>query len=204
LNANVHLLPSVVDTDHFRPAESLKAQSLEVPFTVGWIGSPSTSTYLQLLVNPLEQLATERPVRLLVVGGASPIISGVEIIEAVWSLDTEVSLIQTFDVGVMPLPDNEWTRGKCAYKLIQCMSCGIPVVASPVGANIDVVPADCGFLPESSEEWLLALRHLASEPALRRRLGASARHWVEHNYSLLSTIPIFCDVIKLASSSLHI
>lgn len=195
-NPNVFLLPSVVDSAHFRPTDFPPNCSSLESFTVGWIGSPSTSPYLQLLVNPLERLAKECSVRLLVVGGSSPVISGVEVIEAPWSIDTEVSLIQKFDVGVMPLPDNEWTRGKCAYKLIQSMSCGIPVVASPVGANIEVVPPECGFLPNSSEQWFFALRQLASDPLLRLRLGGAARHWVEQNYSIDSAAPLLNDVIK--------
>ena len=104
-------------------------------------------------------------------------------IEQPWSLDKEVSLIQHFDVGVMPLPDTAWTRGKCAYKLIQYMACGIPVVASPVGANVDVVPSDCGLLADSSPQWLAAFRQLADDSALRLVLGAGARRWVEQHFS---------------------
>ena len=134
------------------------------PFTVGWIGSPSTVPFLQLLVEPLQELALERPVRLLVVGGTAPEVSGVEVIEEPWSLEKEVSLILQFDVGVMPLPDSSWARGKCAYKLIQCMACAVPVIASPVGANVDVVSSSCGFLASSPPEWLSACRQLAANP----------------------------------------
>ena len=197
-NSNVTVLPSVVDTDQLRPAEPPPAERSSGPFTVGWIGSPSTAPYLELLVEPLQQLARERPVRLLVVGGSAPAITGVEVIEQPWSLEQEVPLIQQFDVGVMPLPDTPWTRGKCAYKLIQCMACGIPVVASRVGANVDSVPLECGLLAESSAEWLVAFRQLAADPALRARLGATGRRWVEQRYSLRSALPVFTEVIKRA------
>lgn len=197
-NPNVTLLPSVVDTDQFRPVQSPLAERSASPFTVGWIGSPSTAPYLQLLVEPLQQLARERPVRLLVVGGPAPAIAGAEVIEQPWSLEQEVSLIQQFDVGVMPLPDTPWTRGKCAYKLIQCMACAIPVVASPVGANVDAVPPGCGLLANSSQQWLAAFRQLADDPALRLRLGAAARHWVEQHYSLRSALPVLTGVIQRA------
>jgi len=197
-NSNVTVLPSVVDTDQLRPAEPPPAERSSGPFTVGWIGSPSTAPYLELLVEPLQQLARERPVRLLVVGGSAPAITGVEVIEQPWSLEQEVPLIQQFDVGVMPLPDTPWTRGKCAYKLIQCMACGIPVVASRVGANVDSVPPECGLLAESSAEWLVAFRQLAADPALRARLGATGRRWVEQRYSLRSALPVFTEVIKRA------
>jgi len=197
-NSNVTVLPSVVATDHFRSAASSPAERSGGPFTVGWIGSPSTAPYLQLLVEPLKQLARERPVRLLVVGGSAPAIAGVEVIEQPWSLEQEVPLIQQFDVGVMPLPDTPWTRGKCAYKLIQCMACGLPVVASRVGANVDAVPSGCGILVESPEQWLPAFRQLAADPQLRQWMGEAARQWVEQHYSLRSALPVLTGVIQRA------
>ncbi len=201
-NDIVTLLPSVVDTDHYLPAKPQPPVLPAQPFTVGWIGSPSTAPYLQLLIEPLHQLARELPVRLLVVGGPAPAIAGVEVIEQPWSLEQEVSLIQQFDVGVMPLPDTPWSRGKCAYKLIQCMSCGIPVVASPVGANIDAVPPGCGLLADSSQQWLVAFRQLAAYPELRMRLGAAARQWVEQHYSLRSALLVLTGVIQRAAADL--
>lgn len=89
-----------------------------------------------------------------------------DVIEAPWSLDREVELIQQFSVGVMPLPNTPCARGKCAYKLIQCMACAIPVIASPIGANVDAVPPSCGILASSSDEWPAAFRQLAADPAL--------------------------------------
>ena len=192
-NANATLLPSVVDTDHYRPADPPPA---ETPFTVGWIGSPSTAPYLQALVEPLQRFACEQPVRMLVVGGPAPDIPGVEVIEAPWSLEREVELIQQFSVGVMPLPDTPWARGKCAYKLIQCMACAIPVIASPVGANVDAVPPSCGVLAGTADEWLAAFRQLAADSALRARMGAAGRQWVEERYSLRSALPVLAGVIR--------
>ncbi len=197
-NANVTLLPSVVDTEHCRPSLAQRAAPPDQPFTVGWIGSPSTAPYLQHLVAPLEHLALELPVRLLVVGGPAPAISGLEVTEHPWTLDQELPLIQQFDVGVMPLPDTPWTRGKCAYKLIQCMACGIPVIASPVGANVDAVPPTCGFFADGSEQWLSAFRQLATNPALREQMGAAARLWVEERYSLRNALPVLESVIREA------
>ena len=195
-NSNVTVLPSVVDTDQFRPAAPPPTERSDTFFTVGWIGSPSTAPYLQLIVEPLQHLARERPVRLLVVGGPAPAIAGVEVIEQPWSLEQEVPLILQFDVGVMPLPDTAWTRGKCAYKLIQCMACAVPVIASPVGANIDAVPTSCGILAETASEWLAAFRQLAADPELRCHMGAAGRLWVEEHYSLRSALPVLARVIQ--------
>lgn len=200
-NDNVALLFSVVDTSHYRPLISKVPVLPTIPFTVGWIGSPSTAPYLQMLVEPLQQLALDRPVRLMVVGGSAPRFSGVEVVEEPWSLENEVSLIRQFDVGVMPLPNTNWTRGKCAYKLIQCMSCGIPVVASPVGANVDLVLPGCGLLAETSSQWLFAFRQLACDFDLRKRLGAAGRKRVDQYYSLQSALQVLVDVIYQSANT---
>lgn len=200
-NSTVSILPSVVDTDYFSPVDPSFTEPSYQPFTVGWIGSPSTAPYLHLLVEPLRQLALEQAVRLLVVGASAPPIPGVEIVEQSWSQREEVDLIRRFDVGVMPLPDTPWTRGKCAFKLIQCMACGIPVIASPVGTNVDVLPPGCGFLADSSDSWLASLRFFAANPSVRHRYGASARYWVEQNYSLYTALPLLQSVIESADLS---
>ena len=199
-NSNVMLLPSVVDTDHYFPAEPHPSNKKSSTFIVGWIGSPSTALYLMQLVEPLQQLALEHAVCLHVVGGPAPSIAGVEVIEQRWSLEQDVPMIQQFDVGVMPLPDSQWARGKCAYKLIQCMACGIPVIASPVGANVAAVPGSCGILANSTQQWLAAFRQLAGDPEMRRRMGAAGRQWVVQHYSQRSVLPDLTDVILRASA----
>lgn len=199
-NNNVSLLPSCVDTDRYLPLVLPAKCSIVNCITIGWIGSPTTAPYLQQLVRPLRQLALKIGVRFLVVGGPSPFIPGVEVIEVAWSYEREVSLIQQFDVGVMPLPDTPWTRAKCAYKLIQCMACGIPVVASRVGANVDAVPPECGLLAETPEQWLAAFRLLASDSSLRVRMGNSGREWVKERYSLRSALPVLEGVIREVNS----
>jgi glycosyltransferase involved in cell wall biosynthesis len=191
LNANVSVLPSVVDTAHFFPG----TQNDNPVFTVGWIGSPSTAPYLQSLVAPLQTLGRERPLRLVVIGGKAPHIENVEVLEIPWSEDSEVDLINSFDVGVMPLPNDEWARGKCAFKLVQYMACGVPVVASRVGANIDLVTAECGFLADTDAQWVDALRQLREQPLTRRSMGAASRKRVEDAYSLESNLPLLTKVI---------
>lgn len=197
-NKNVTILPSVVNTNIFCLGVSPMSEHAGKPFTVGWIGSPSTAEYLQILVEPLRNLAVEVSVRLLVVGGPGPIIPGVEVVERPWILENEAALIQQFDVGVMPLPHTQWTHGKCAYKLIQCMACAIPVVGSCVGANVEAVPPECGFIADSPEQWLTALRRLAADLELRHRMGVAARQWVQQRYSLSTALPVLTDVIQRA------
>lgn len=195
-NPATYLLPTVVDTERYTPAPCKR----EDVFTVGWIGSPSTSVYLTKLTQPLEQLGREGPVRFLIVGGISPSIPGVDVVNMPWNEATEVDLINSFDVGVMPLFDDEWARGKCAFKLIQYMACGVPVVASPVGANVDVVNAASGLLADSAGDWLNALRRLRDDAALRQSFGTAARQTVEQSYSLRSTLPVMMKTIKAVAA----
>lgn len=196
-NRDVTELPTVVDTDRYVPRSSRKPGV----FTVGWIGSPSTTLYLRELVDPLSALGRELPVEFVVVGGPAPAIPNVDVVEVPWREDTEVGLINTFDVGVMPLTDDEWARGKCAFKLIQYMACGVPVIASPVGANVDVVTPECGLLASSVDEWVAAMRELHADTPLRLAMGDAARQRVVEHYSLRGAVPRFADVIRRVALS---
>lgn len=185
-------LPTVVDTDRVRPMRGTRNDRL----TVGWIGSPSTAPYLGAIVEPLSRVAAEKPLRLVVIGGKAPDIPGAEVVELPWSEQSEVELMNRFDIGVMPLPDDDWARGKCAFKLIQYMACGVPVVASPVGANVDVVGSESGILAANAQEWAEALRRLRDDPPLARRMGDAGRARIEQHYSLQRNLPVLAGVIR--------
>ena len=190
-NVNTGFLPTVVDTLRYLPARTDRKDM----FTVGWIGSPSTAVYLSELIAPLTALAKEGAVRLVVIGGKAPFIPGVTVVELPWSEASEIELINFFDVGVMPLPDDDWARGKCAFKLIQYMACAVPVVASRVGANIDVVDAECGLLASNAHEWLAALRFLRDRQDLCKQMGEAGRERVVQHYSLERNLPVLAEVI---------
>ena len=134
--------------------------------------------------------------RFVIVGGRCDLIEGVDVVHVPWSEDTEVSILNSFDVGIMPLFNDEWAKGKCAFKLIQYMACGVPVVASAVGANIDVVDDTCGFLADDEDSWVDGLERLRSDAGLRQRMGASARLRIEREYSLGRTLPIMESVMR--------
>lgn len=189
---NTNYLPTVVDTERYLPQSVSRGDM----FTIGWIGSPSTSLYLTKLIEPLSIIGQESAVRLIVIGGKAPVIPNVTVVEIDWSEHSEVDLINSFDVGVMPLPDDDWARGKCAFKLIQYMACGVPVIASPVGANIDVVNGECGFLAATSHEWVDALRLLRDQPDKCARMGQAGRERVVQNYSLERNLPVLANVIQ--------
>jgi glycosyltransferase involved in cell wall biosynthesis len=191
-NPRTRILPTVVDLGRYQ-CISVKHGN---KFTVGWIGSPSTSVYLSEMAVPLARLGGEGPVRFVVVGGRCDPIDNVEVVSLPWNQSTEIEIINSFDVGVMPLFDNEWARGKCAFKLIQYMACGVPVVASRVGANIEVVDETSGFLAHTPDQWCESLRKLRDDPDLRIRMGCAGRKRIESHYSLQKGLPILIDTIR--------
>lgn len=191
-NLNTHYMPTVVDTGRYLPART----KINEIFTVGWIGSPSTAPYLAELISPLSILGHEGPVRLVVIGGKAPAIPNVSVVEVDWHEQTEVELINSFDVGVMPLPDDDWARGKCAFKLIQYMACGVPVIASRVGANSEVVNDKSGLLATTPDEWIAGLRMLRDQTNKRFEMGQAGRDRVVQRYSLHRNLPLLESVIR--------
>lgn len=194
---NTIVIPTVVDTDRYLT----EPRSPNPAPVVGWMGSPST--YAQLLPT-LTDLAEHRAslgVTFSVIGSGlndSPL-PGVTSRD--WSEQTEVSDIAAMDIGVMPLPDDPWSRGKCGYKLIQYMAAGLPVVASPVGVNADIVEHGVnGFLASTPAQWRAAIADLAGDADLRARMGAAGRRKVIERYSLRAQAPRFVAALKSVRS----
>jgi glycosyltransferase involved in cell wall biosynthesis len=192
------VIPTSVDTDVFVPRAD--GGSAHEP-RVGWIGSHSTAKYLKSLRSALTKVGAEHAYRLDVVGSrASFTVPGVPTTHREWSLTREVTDFAACDVGVYPLWDDEWARGKCAFKAIQFMACGVPVVASPIGANRDVIQDGVnGFLAASEAEWVEKLGWLIADGALREKLGQAGRRTVEDRYSRRVNGPRVVDVIRAAS-----
>lgn len=191
----VETVPTVVDLDSYDV--DLARRSADTP-RIGWIGTPQT---WQELAHPihdlLDPLLRKKGAAFRAVGaGMQPATRGtLEILP--WAEETEAALIQSMDIGVMPLPDTPWTRGKCGYKLIQYMACGLPVVASPVGVNRDIIEHGVnGFLAESDDDWRVAIETLLSDADLRRRMGAAGRRKVEEQYSLQVWEPRVADMFR--------
>jgi glycosyltransferase involved in cell wall biosynthesis len=192
-NVKTFVVPTVVDTNNFIAIDNSNKEDF---LHIGWIGSPSTAPYLQELVEPLSLLGSKTKVVFTVIGGSSPSIPNVEVNEVQWKESTEVELINTFDIGVMPLPDNDWTRGKCGFKLIEYMSCSVPVIASPVGANCVVVDNECGFLVKTTKDWLNAFCYMLDNPDTRKQMGENGRKRVISEYSLQHCAPIISNIIR--------
>jgi len=193
--ARTVLIPTVVDAQRYCPGPKKEAHA---PLVVGWIGSPSTSKYLIPLLPLFASLHASGAVRFVAVGARASDFADTLIEVWEWQEATEVALIQKFDIGIMPLPDSPWEQGKCGYKLIQYMACGIPVVASPVGVNCQIVKhGENGFLAKTPQEWeesLAKLLEMGNEN--RRKIGLNARETIVQHYSLQSQAPKLLGVIK--------
>lgn len=177
---NVQWLPTVIDLERY-PAS--QARDHVGPVVVGWIGSPSTAGYLRAVSDALAPLQAAGMVRCVAIGARPEQVHGTPFEARPWQEQTEVAQLQGFDIGIMPLPDAPWERGKCGYKLIQYMACSLPVVASPVGVNTAIVrPGENGWLADTPEQWAEAIRRLADDGGLRHRMGAAGRRQVEETY----------------------
>ena len=199
------LIPSAIDLDRYPSGPSLDQVKgpASRPVIIGWIGTPITAPYLASVEPAFRAVAAEAPMILRIVGAHPPaVFAGLATDSVSWSETTEIKQILDLDIGIMPLANTLWEQGKCAYKLLQIMAAGRPVIASPVGANCKVVQHGInGFLASSTEEWITALRSLISDPALRHRLGAAARQTIELNYSTQKVLPSLVSVLKDAIES---
>jgi len=182
------VFPTVVDTERFTPGARGKDQ-----FVVGWIGGPSTSDHLAPLAGVLNKLDGAE-VRLI---GANPVRAAIEKAwHRPWTYDSEVREVREFSVGIMPLPRTDWARGKCALKALQYMACGVPCVATPFGAVLDIIrDGENGLFAETPEEWRVALERLR-DPGFRRTLGEAARQTAEASYSLKVAAPKLLSILE--------
>jgi glycosyltransferase involved in cell wall biosynthesis len=193
--SDVRIVPTVVDHRSYRrrpPAESGR-------LTIGWIGSPATQHFLALVAAPLVEVCRRHNARLLLVG-AQPSVArwfdGIDVEIRRWSEDSERDDVAEMDIGIMPLEDGPWERGKCGYKLIQYMAGGVAVCASPVGVNVDIVSnSRSGLLASTDEEWTQALELLAANGVMRREMQDNGLEAVRRHYSVESQLPAILAAI---------
>jgi glycosyltransferase involved in cell wall biosynthesis len=181
-NARVEVVPTCVDPDR----QPLRRHVDQEVVTIGWIGSRSTVDQVMEVLPALAELNSEKMVARLVLVGAQDVPQKPHWLELrPWSLESEPEDLASFDVGIMPLPDTEWARGKCGYKILQYFSAGVPAIASPVGVNRTIVGENeaRGLLAATPTEWRTALQRLVADAAARAEMGAEARRFVERDYS---------------------
>jgi glycosyltransferase involved in cell wall biosynthesis len=202
-SSHVNVVPTCVDTTVWRPAVDAVRSG---PPVIGWIGTPTTTPYLMGLQDVFSALAKEHDFVLRVSGSVAPVeIRGVRVDNQPWTLPGEIALFNTCDIGVYPLPNDEWTLGKCGFKAIQFMACGVPVVASPVGVNNQIIEHGVsGLLANTEAEWRDHLRALLIDREIRQRIGAAGRARIEAQYSLHATAPAVVSVFERAARTLHV
>jgi glycosyltransferase involved in cell wall biosynthesis len=191
----VVIVPTVIDMEKYVPADSDKRSDY---FTIGWIGSPITFKYLPYLRPVLEEIASQYKIRVKLIGLKTGIglPDGVEELIP-WTEENEAEHIRSFDVGIMPLEDNIWERGKCGYKLIQYMGCSVPVIGTPIGVNDSLIRDGFnGFKATSLEEWKRGLVFMITHPQERKEMGLNGRNFVEQNYSLQKYREVWLDLLK--------
>lgn len=165
---------------------------------IGWLGSPSTEKYLKLIEPAMLDICSRNPqVVLKIVGGGSYQLDGIRVEHVPWSLETEITDLHTFDIGIMPLPQEEWSKGKSGGKARTYMSAGVPAVCTRIGFNEELIEDGVtGFLVSEQDEWIDALSRLIDHADLRQRVGDAARKHVEEHYSLEKLGPRFVEIIR--------
>lgn len=184
---DIAIVPSVIDLDRYQYEERTHGDA----FTIGWIGSPTTTRHVLAIRAALREVCAGGRARVVLVGAEAGV-SAADIPAEIrpWSEETEVAEIHGFDVGIMPLPDDRWERGKCGYKLIQYMGCSRPVVGSPVGVNTEIIANGVnGFLASDHSGWVRALRAMSEDRASRDRMGQNGRKLVAECFSLEKAAP---------------
>jgi glycosyltransferase involved in cell wall biosynthesis len=175
---NIAIIPTVVDLNRY----SLKHYDKMKQVVIGWIGTQSTFKYLLTIKNVLLKLVEQYNIKVCIIGANQSLGLGGNEIHINWSEKTEVQSIMNCDIGIMPLLNTPWELGKCGYKLIQYMACGLPVVASAVGANKDIVKENTGILVSDNEEWYNALKYYITNFDIRRKNGMEGRKLVGKKY----------------------
>ena len=184
-NPHVKVLPTVIDTDFYIPVPKANSEVI----TIGWSGSQTTNKHF-LLSEPWLRILKEKygkRIRFVAVTERAIEMEGIDIETIYWDKEKEVENLNQIDIGMMPLPDDEWSKGKCGFKGIQYMSLGKPSVMSPVGLNPEIIEHGVnGYLPNTTEEWVDCLSKLIDSEALRQQIGQAGRQTIEARYSVHS------------------
>ena len=194
VNDNVTVIPTTIDTEKYRVPPPKNDSG---PLTIGWTGSYSTVQHLDTLRGALKKLAETEKFRLRVIGTPSYELAPIDVEAMQWRAATELDDLCAIDIGVMPLPDDNWSKGKCGLKALQFMALGIPTICSPVGVNTDIIQDNQnGFLAGTEAEWVDKLTRLLRSAELRRRLGDAGRATVEQRYSAAIQAPRVYEIFR--------
>lgn len=194
---NIEILPTAIDVDRFVPLKD----ALDETVIIGWSGTSGGFQYLYMIEDALAEVLRARPQSVIKIVSDRPPqfqllpIDQIHYVE--WSPSIEVSEVQSFTIGIMPLIDNDWARGKCSFKMLTYMAVGIPVVVSPVGMNNEVLSMGaCGLSAQSKNQWVETLVHLIDDLSSREKMGATGRSIVEAHYSRKVIGPKLARILK--------
>ncbi len=189
----VAIMPTSIEASSYRTTTAGPV----APPTIVWIGSPENLVYLEMIRPPLASLSVRLPnLRLRVICSAFPDWPGVTIERVVWSSSTEVDGLASAHIGIMPLSDDAWSRGKCAFKLLQYMAAKLPCVASPIGANTEaVIDGVTGFHARGLDQWESRLALLVESPELRAQFGAAGLAHVQERYAMSAYRSRYLDLL---------
>lgn len=198
-NKNVIINPTTIDTDGIHNRVHYRTVSRDVEkLTIGWTGSYSTLKYLESLQNVFQRIEEKYPnVSLLVVADKPPKLQLKNLLFRKWSKETEIEDLCCVDIGIMPLPDDEWTKGKCGFKALQYLALCIPALVSPVAVNKQIIiPGINGYWCETEKEWISCITLLLENKKLCRELGTKGREIVEAQYSVMSNTKNFLSLFR--------
>jgi glycosyltransferase involved in cell wall biosynthesis len=198
-NVNIDVIPTAVDTERYRPRAETKASDL--PLVIGWIGTSGNYKYLYGIEGALAEVMRTHPgTRLKVVGDRLPEFRHLKLDQVdfvSWSEAIEVQAIQSMDIGIMPLEDSPWARGKCSFKMLQYLATGLPVVVSPVGMNAEILTlGELGIGATTEKQWFDGLIALLENRTLRARFGTEGRRVVESSYSIRIVAPLLARSLR--------
>ena len=182
-NKNVKIVPTTIDTLIYKRTQTKEKSSL----IIGWSGSITTIKHFEFALPFLKKIKEKYgdSVSIKVIGDKDYFNKDLEIIGLPWNKETELSDLSSFDIGIMPLPNDEWSKGKCGLKGLQYMSLGIPTLMSPVGVNSEIIEDGVnGFLCDHIDEWVDRISQLIESPELRNKIGANGKQSVETKYSV--------------------
>jgi glycosyltransferase involved in cell wall biosynthesis len=192
------LNPTTVDTTHLYNTDLYNASRDRKSVTIGWTGSHSTLKYLAPFLSVFYRLRKKHEhLWLMIIADENPFPSAEGVIYRQWNKATEINDLLQADIGIMPMPDDQWTSGKCGFKLLQYLSLSIPAVASPVSVNTNIIQQGInGYLCNSDDEWYKSLEKLIVNEELRVKLGNSGRQWVIDHYSVTSNASNFLSLFE--------
>lgn len=192
----VKIIPTLIDTGRYK-IRDLKTYKKSSKYILGWVGTPRSLENLKLIVKPIKILSKKFPIELNIISNKIIELGNIPIRFTKWTLKEEISNLNTIDIGIMPLYDNPYNRGKCGFKLLQYMALGIPTVASPVGVNKQIIKhGENGLLAYNSKEWIKSIQILIENYNIYKKIHANSITKVFESYSFNKFIPIIEDLLE--------